>query len=159
MNIRAAWGVPVVALALSVAACNRVRAPDVELTDVKFAGFGLQGISLSAELSIENPNGFAIEADSISFELEAGNPDQRGAWTRVTSGTSRERLRVEEHDTAETAVPIQFAYNDLAAPVRAMLNKGTLDYRVRGHVWIRRPLPVPVPFSHTGSVSLSGAGN
>ena len=68
MNIRAAWGVPVVALALSVAACNRVRAHDVELTDVKFAGFGLQGISLSAELSIENPNGFGIEADSISFQ-------------------------------------------------------------------------------------------
>ena len=157
--MRATVIILVAALAAGVPACNRVRAPDVELTDVKFAGFGLQGISLSAELSIENPNGFAIEADSISFELEAGNPNQRGAWTRVTSGTSRERLRVEEHDTAKAAVPIQFAYNDLAAPVRAMLNKGTLDYRVRGHVWIRRPLPVPVPFSHTGTVSISGAGN
>ena len=145
-----------VALGLGMTACNRVQAPDVELTDVRFVGIGLQGITLHAELSIENPNGFAIEADSISFELEAANPNQRGGWTRVTSGTNREHLRVEERDTIEVPVPVQFGYSDLAAPVRAMFDKGTLDYRVSGHVWVRRPLPVPIPFSHTGSLSMAG---
>ena len=154
---RASEVVLVLALGSSTAGCDRVHAPDVELTDVRFAGIGLHGITLIAELGIENPNGFAIEADSISFELEAANPERRGAWSRVTSGTKRERFRVEEHDTAKAAVPIQFAYSDLGAPVRAMLDKGTLDYRVSGHVWVRRPLPVPVPFSHTGSVSLAGS--
>jgi LEA14-like dessication related protein len=143
-------------IVLSVAACNRVDAPEVELTGVRFAGMGLQGISLIADLSIENPNDFAIEADSITFKLESGNLHRPGTWTQVTSGTDRARLRVEGGGRTTTAVPIEFAYADLTGPVRSAAAKGMLDYRVSGHVWVRKPLPIPVPFSHTGKLSLAG---
>ena len=151
MRARKSGLVLVAAIGLAIPACNRVHAPDVVLTGVRFAGIGLQGITLIADLRIENPNKFAIEADSITFQLEAANPDQSGAWSQVTRGTNRERIRVEGGNTATAAVPIEFAFKDLGAPARSALNKGTLDYRVSGRVWVRRPLPVPVPFSHTGT--------
>jgi LEA14-like dessication related protein len=145
------------ALALSIPACNRVRAPDVELIGVRFAGIGFQGIALNADLSIVTPNKFAMEADSVTFKLEAGDPNQPGTWVPVTTGTQRAAIRVEGGGRNVVAVPIEFAYSDLGTSVRSILGRGTLEYRVSGRVWVRKPIRIPVPFRHTGNVSIAQA--
>src|SRR5262245_34809923 len=145
------------AIALSIVGCNRVSAPDVELIGVRFAGIGFQGIALNADLSIANPNKFAMEADSVTFKLEAGDPNQPGKWVPVTNGTHREPIRVEGGGKRVVAVPIEFAYSDLGTSVRSILGRGTLEYRVSGRVWVRKPIRIPVPFRHTGSVTIAQA--
>jgi LEA14-like dessication related protein len=140
-----------------ITACNfRVRPPVVELTGVRVAGIGLRGATLIADLDIANPNDFSIETDSITFEMEASDPGDPNAWTRVTTGTNTERFRIEEASQAAVEIPIEFPYSGLGTPVRAILDKGTFNYRVSGQVFIREPLRRTVPFSQNGNLSLAG---
>lgn len=148
----------VAAVALLLTACiGRVRAPTVELAGIRFGGIGLRGATLIAELNIDNPNDFTIETDSITFEFEAANPGEPNEWTRVTQGTNTQRYRLEEEKRTEVELPIDFTYAGLSAPVRAILDRGTFNYRVRGQVFVREPLKRTVPFSQTGNLSLVGA--
>jgi LEA14-like dessication related protein len=140
----------------ALAACERVLPPTVEPTGVRLSGIGLRGATLVADLRIENPNDVAIETDSITFEFAAADPDEPGRWTPVTSGGSHQRLRIEPGGSEVAQVPIELGYSDLSAPLRGMLDKGTLRYRVTGEVRIREPRRTRAPFSKTGSLSMSG---
>ena len=142
--------------AVSLTACQRIQKPTIELTGIRLAGIGLRGATFMAELSVDNPNNFAIEADSITYTFEASNPNGPEAWTPVTSGTSRERQRVEAGAKTMVAVPIEFRYEDISGPVRAILDKGTFSYRVSGYVMLRKPHRLRVPFQHTGHLSMGG---
>ena len=141
---------------VSMSGCQRVQKPAIELTGIRLAGIGLRGATFMAELSVDNPNDFAIEADSITYKFEASNPSGPETWTPVTTGTSRERQRVEAGARTTVAVPIEFRYEDLSGPVRAILDKGTFNYRVSGDVMLRNPRRLRVPFSHTGHLSMAG---
>jgi LEA14-like dessication related protein len=141
---------------VSLSACQRIQKPAIELTGIRLAGIGLRGATFMAELSVDNPNDFAIEADSITYKFEASNPSGPETWTRVASGTSREHQRVEAGARTTVAVPIEFRYEDLSGPVRAILDKGTFNYRVSGDVLLRKPHRLKVPFSHTGHLAMAG---
>lgn len=143
-------------VAISMSACNElVRAPVVELTGVRLRGIGLRGATVVAQLDIENPNRFAIETDSVTFQFEASDPRNPRDWKRVTSGTNVQRVRIEKSSRATVEIPIEFAYTDLGTPVRALIDRGTFDYRLSGEVFVRKPLRRKVPFSRDGELSLS----
>jgi LEA14-like dessication related protein len=146
----------VASMVAALAACERVRPPMVEPTGVRLSGIGLRGATLMADLRIENPNDVAIETDAITFEFAASNPDEPGSWTPVTSGSTDQRVRIEGKGSAVAEVPIELSYSNLSAPLRGMLDKGTLRYRVNGEVMIREPRRTRAPFSKTGSLSMSG---
>jgi LEA14-like dessication related protein len=128
----------------------------VEPENVRFAGIGLRGATMIADLRIENPNEFPIQTDSITFTLEASAPGEPGKWTRVTSGANHERLRIGAQSTTTAGVPIELGYSDLSGPINSVLDKGTFNYRIRGQVLLREPHRRKVPFSKTGRLSLSG---
>lgn len=141
--------------ALLVTACNVVQAPVVELMGVRLRGIGLRGATILAELSIDNPNKFAIEGDSVTFQFEARDPrNQR--WALVTSGTNAQRVRIGKGEKAVVEIPIDFPYSNLRLPLRSILERGVLDYRISGRVFVRKPLRKSVPFNSEGSLSLGG---
>ena len=158
MKSNASRIVLVALLGMFVAACiGRVRAPVIELRDIRFGGIGLRGATLIAELDIDNPNDFAIETDSITFEFAASNPGETDHWTPVTQGTHTRRIRIDEERNTIVEIPIEFTYSGLSGPVRAIMDKGTFNYRVRGKVFVREPLRRTVPYSQNGNLSLVGA--
>jgi LEA14-like dessication related protein len=141
---------------VSLAACSRMEPPTVEPTGVRCSGIGLRGATLLVDLRVENPNTFAIEIDSITVAFEASNPSEPGTWTPVTHGASREKLVIEGGGHATAAIPVELSYSDLGTPASAILDKGTLNYRINGEVMVREPSHRSTPFSKTGSVSLAG---
>jgi LEA14-like dessication related protein len=141
--------------AMLVTACNLAQAPVVELTGVRVRGIGFRGATILAQLSIENPNRFAIESDSVTFQFEARDPRNQ-SWEPVTSGTNVQRVRVEKGARAVVEIPIDFPYSNLRAPIRSIIERGVLDYRISGRVFVRKPLRKGVPFSDEGSLSLAG---
>jgi len=138
--------------ALLCASC--LKAPAVDLVSVKLAGLGLTGATLVADLKVENPNPFALETDSLTFLLQSTGPNEPAAWHRVTSGTQVQRYRVPARSTTSVRVPIEFGYAGLRAPVRSLLESGTLSYRISGLVFVRRPLHWRVPYSQSGNLAL-----
>ena len=147
-----------VLLATIVAGCvGRVRKPEVTLNAVRVAGIGLRGASLIAELDIKNQNDFTIETDSIRYELFANTSGDGTDWSPVLQRTYAQRIVIDEDRTTRVEIPIDFNYSDLSGAGRAILERGTFNYQLRGNVFVREPLRRTIPFTHTGNVSLQGA--
>ena len=144
------------ALLATLSGCELVKAPVVELEAVRLRGIGLRGATIIAELAIYNPNRFAIESDSVTFEFAARDPRNPRMWSPVTSGTNTQRVRIEKEQRSIVEIPIEFAYSRLGMPIRSILERGTLDYRIRGEVYVRKPLRKGVPFNREGAVSVGG---
>jgi LEA14-like dessication related protein len=138
------------------AGCGSVRAPEVELNAIRVAGIGLRGASLVAELDINNVNDFDIETDSIAYQL-FGNTGSSGAWEPVLQRTVSQRIVLPEDRMTRVEIPIEFDYSDLGGAARAILDRGTFNYRIQGQVFVREPLRRTMPFTKTGRLSLTGA--
>jgi LEA14-like dessication related protein len=151
-------GILAAALVTVVAAgcIGRVRKPEVVLSGVRVAGIGLRGATLIADLDINNQNDFDIETDSITYELFA-NTSGDGNWSPVLQRTFKQRVVIKEEETTRVEVPIEFNYTDLSGPARAILDRGTFNYQLRGNVFVREPMRRTMPFTKTGNVSLQGA--
>lgn len=148
----------VVWLAVFAAGCiGRVRKPEVTLNAVRVAGIGLRGASLIAELDINNQNDFTIETDSIRYELFANTSGDGSNWSPVLTRTFTQHVKIDEDKTTRVDIPIEFNYSDLSGAARAILDRGTFNYQLRGNVFVREPLKRTIPFTHTGNVSLQGA--
>jgi LEA14-like dessication related protein len=152
-------GVLMVALLATVAAgcIGRVRRPEVVLNSVRVAGIGLRGASLIAELDINNQNDFDIETDSIKYQLFANTSGDGSTWSPVLQRTYAQRILIKEEQTTRVEVPIEFNYSDLSGAARAILDRGTFNYQIKGDVFVREPLKRTMPFTKTGNVSLQGA--
>lgn len=145
----------VLMLGVLLAGClGSVKKPEVVLQDIRVGGIGLRGASLVAELDIRNANDFDIETDSITYELFASG--QNGTYERVLTRTYNQRVEIGENRTTRVEVPIEFNYSELSGAGRTILDRGSLNYRLQGNVFVREPLRRTMPFSKTGTVSLSG---
>lgn len=152
-------GIFAVLLLTTVAAgcIGRVRKPEVTLNAVRVAGIGLRGASLVAELDINNRNDFTIETDSIRYELFANTSGDGTNYAPVLQRTFTQRVVIDEDKTTRVEIPIEFNYSDLSGAARAILDRGTFNYQLRGNVFVREPMRRTIPFTHTGNVSLQGA--
>lgn len=145
------------AAAASLAACiGKVRQPEVTLNSVRVAGVGLKGASLVADLDISNPNDLGIQTDSIVYQLWANTPDGTGNWSKVLGRTYGVPINLKSNATSRVEVPIDFNYADLQGPMRAILDRGTFNYRLQGQVYLSQPVHRTLPFDRTGNVSLQG---
>ena len=142
---------------LLLAACSSVvEQPQVRLESVRMGGIGLRGGTLYAQVHVSNPNGFDLEARSLTYDLQVEHPDSAGKWVSFSQGTVEEPVRVQSNGSTVIEVPIQFRYDDLGGAVRSILDTGTFNYRVRGDVNLSEPIGRTFPYSHSGTVSLSG---
>ena len=152
---RATVGLALLAVLFS-SACASVKRPEIELIGVRVGGVGLRGATLIAELDVNNPNGFEITTDSIAYQLLA-NTAASGTeqWQPVLQRTHTERIVIDQDDITRVEIPIEFNYSDLSGATRAILERGMLNYRLVGSAYVTEPVRRAIPFSRTGSVSLT----
>ncbi|HEY0674553.1 MAG TPA: LEA type 2 family protein [Longimicrobiales bacterium] len=151
------WLLAVIAFGLVGSGCASVRRPEIELTGVRVGGIGLRGASLIAELDINNQNDFDIETDSIAYRLFANTSSDGSTWEPVLQRTMTQRILIEEDKTTRVEIPIEFNYSELSGAARTIIDRGILNYRIEGQAFMREPMRRTIPFTKTGSVSLSGA--
>jgi LEA14-like dessication related protein len=120
-------------------------------------GIGLRGASLIAELDIENENDFDIETDSITYQLFANTASTGENWQSVLQRSYTQRIVIAEDKVTRVEIPIDFNYSDFSGAARTIIDRGMLNYRIQGQAFVREPLRRTVPFTKTGSVSLTGA--
>ena len=143
---------------LAAACASAVRRPEIELIGVRVGGVGLRGATLIADLDVKNQNGFDIATDSIAYQLLA-NTASSGAeqWQPLLQRTHTQRIVIEEDRTTRVEIPIQFDYGDLSGAARTILERGMLNYRLVRNAYVTDPIRRTIPFSRTGSVSLTQA--
>lgn len=147
-------GIALVAALVSATGCfGNVKQPVVRLDGVRLGSVSLVGGLLYAQLSIRNPNDFGFETQSLTYDLEIANSGSDD-WYRLADGTFDEPIVVAAQDSATIEVPVEFSFTNLTGIARAVLNRGTMDYRVSGSVGLREPVSRAIPYRRTGQVSL-----
>jgi LEA14-like dessication related protein len=146
-----------VAILAGAACAGAFQQPEVRFYGLRLGGLGIRGGTVYAQLNVANPNRFGLETTALTYDLELRNDENgQGTWSRLASGTFAEPIRVAARDSAVVEIPIEFAYADMGAAFRSIMDRGTFDYRVSGVVSVRDPIRRDVPYRRTGTVSLDG---
>lgn len=142
--------------AIIAAGCGSVRKPEITLTGMRLGSAGLTGATLIADLEINNRNDFTIETDSITYQLFGSTSSDGKTWSPLLQRTFADRIVIKEDDITRVAIPIEFNYRELSGAAGSILQRGTFNYRIEGHAFVREPMRRTIPFNKTGSVSISG---
>jgi LEA14-like dessication related protein len=126
------------------------KEPVVTLQDVKVTGVGFNGGSLDVVLNIQNPNDFRLDASQLDYNVLVDT-------IPFANGITSQHFTVDANRTQPVHIPINFTYSGAGAAVRSLMNTGSVNYTVRGHVTVASPLGnVSVPYSQTGRFSTLG---
>jgi LEA14-like dessication related protein len=140
---------------VAAAACSSLgkaafKEPVVTLQDVKVTGVGLNGGSLDVVLNVQNPNDFRLDASQLDYTVLVDT-------LPFANGTTSQHFTVDAKRTQPVHIPINFTYSGVGAASRSLMNTGSVNYTVRGHVTVASPLGnVSVPYSQTGRFSTLG---
>lgn len=131
---------------------NVFQTPTVSFRDVRIQGIGLTGGQLEVQLNVFNPNGYTLSATGLNYRLLVDS-------VALGSGTIDQRFSVGGGDSTVVRIPVSFNYSGLGSAGRALLQRGTLNYRILGDVTVATPLGnFTRPFDRTGQfASLSGS--
>lgn len=156
MHSRRISALAALAFAAVLAACGGIRQPDVRLENVRLGAIGLQGGLVYVQLMVVNPNRTGLVAQRLTYDFDVADPNGEG-WIDFAEGEHLQEVRVPGRDSARVEVPIQFSYREAGRALRSVLDRGALNYRVRGTVDISRPVRTEIPFRKTGVATLGGS--
>lgn len=149
-------GVVLAAAVFALSGCfASFERPVVRLDGVRVGGLGVRGGTLYARLQVVNPNGFTLRANELTYDLEFAG-QRADEWLSFAEGVYEDRIEVGGRDSATVEIPVEFTYRELGEAFRSVLERGTLDYRVRGSVRVTDPIGRTVPYRHEGTVTMSG---
>jgi LEA14-like dessication related protein len=155
---RAAGLLAFAAVGLGAAGCASLgratfKEPDVQLKEVVVTGLGLTGGSVDVVLSVYNPNGYKLDALSMTYQVDIDA-------IKLGEGELDGRFVVPERDSSTVRLPVRFTYAGLGAAGRALMQSGTVNYRVRGDFKVATPIGnFTRPYDQTGRYStMTGNG-
>lgn len=128
------------------------KEPTVALREFNITGLGLTGGSVDVVLSVYNPNGYKLDALKMTYQVDVDS-------IKLGDGALDGRFVVPEKDSSLVRLPVRFTYAGLGAAGRALIQSGTVNYRVRGDFTVDTPLGnFTRPYDQKGRYS-SVAGN
>jgi LEA14-like dessication related protein len=149
---RAAGLLAFVAFGTAAAGCASLgratfKEPDVQLKEVVVTGLGLTGGSVDVVLSVHNPNGYKLDALSMTYQVDIDA-------IKLGEGELDGRFVVPERDSSTVRLPVRFTYAGLGAAGRALMQSGSVNYRVRGDFTVSTPIGnFTRPYDRTGRYS------
>ncbi len=153
MSRAAAAGLLIASLGLT-GCLGRFQEPEITLEGVRVGSVGFQGGLLYAQFRVWNPNGYGLETRALTYDLEiTSDTTARSGWVRLAEGSFDGPIAVGARDSTRVEVPVEFRFGNLAGLAVALLDRGAVDYRIRGSVDVRQPISRVVPFRRTGKVS------
>lgn len=131
------------------------ESPGVRVVEVGIRSLGLTGGTVEVTVALSNPNGAALEVEGFLYQLEVGGSGRDTTWVTLADGISDRKLRVPARDSLVVEVPVPFEYEGVGAALRSLFDRGEVEYRARGEVWVRGPVGrIRVPYRHEGVLGL-----
>jgi LEA14-like dessication related protein len=127
------------------------KEPIVNFNDLQVEGVGTKGGTVDVVLSVYNPNGYRLDATSLTYRLLVDT-------TAVGDGVYNTKFTVQSGDSSTVRLPVNLSYAGLAAAAKQLREKGSVNYRVLGHLTVATPVGnFTRPYDRTGRFStLSG---
>lgn len=127
--------------------------PKVTFQEMRLNGLGLTGGSLDVVLNVENPNGYRLDATRMTYKLFIDT-------IPFGEGTVDQRLTVDEKSQTTVRIPVSFSYSGVGAAGRALIQNGTVPYRVTGDLTVATPVGnFTRPYDMTGRYSILSGGS
>ena len=124
--------------------------PVVTLKNVSLQGLGMTGGSLDVLLNVYNPNGFRLDATQLTYRVFVDT-------VHVANGVMDSQFVVQAGDSSEVRIPVNFTYAGIGQAGRALLQTGSVNYRVAGDVRVGTPVgSFTVPYDRMGRFSTLG---
>ncbi|MGH7718826.1 MAG: LEA type 2 family protein [Gemmatimonadaceae bacterium] len=125
--------------------------PVVTFKNVKVNGVGLTGGSVDIVLGVYNPKRFDLDATKLTYRLLVDSIE-------VGRGATDSRFTVQDRDSTEVRLPLDFQWAGMSQAAREVLNRGTVPYRVMGEISVGSGLgSFTVPYDRSGRFSALGA--
>ncbi len=106
--------------------------PAIHLQDVRMAGVGLTGGGMDVVLDLYNPNSYELYSPRVRYRLFVDD-------VQLATGNYVTDIVVAPRDSARVRVPVTLSYTQLGNAGRAVLSRGTVDYRVVGDITVGTP--------------------
>jgi len=156
MRVKKFMAATVAVLALSACATlgrGVFQEPIVNFKNVSVRGLGLTGGTMDVYLSVYNPNGFRLDATRLTYDLLVGD-------NRVGTGALDSRFTVQDNDSTDVRIPVDFTYSGIGSAARQMIQSGSVPYTVRGDVTVATPLGnFTRPYTGSGRFSAFGGAS
>lgn len=144
-----------IALMCVVSACasttSLVESPSIKLANIRSGHLSFDRQNFVLEFEIHNPNAFPLPVKALRYDLQIA--DQRFA-----SGETQGEFTVPAAGDAAFAISVDLDMLQQASRLASMLrvgSRGDLPYKLHGDITVNIPLTRPVPFSSSGSISLT----
>ena len=106
--------------------------PNVSLRDVKVGGVGLTGGSLEVLINVYNPNGYELATPRVAYRVYVDSvPLARGIYDAD--------VVLDSQDSVKLRIPATIPYTSIGQAGRALLNTGSVNYRVVGDITVGTP--------------------
>ena len=132
---------------LAVGGCAQMNplTPEVSFRGVSLRSVGLQGAVLDVAFGIKNPNSFKLDVQRLQYQLFADT-------LLVGGGQPENPLSVLASDSATIKLPIAVAYSGIGSVIMQLVNRGMVDYRVKGQITFGTPIgPMTRDFDQKGN--------
>jgi LEA14-like dessication related protein len=104
-------------------------------------------------LNVANPNGYRLDATRMTYRLFIDS-------IPFGEGTVDQRITVDEKAETQVRIPVNFTYTGVGAAGRALLNTGTVNYRVLGDLSVGTPIGnFTRPYDMRGRYSILSGGS
>lgn len=122
--------------------------PVVTFKEMQINGLGLTGGSLDVVLNVYNPNKFSLDGKALTYRLMIDSVD-------FGQGQLTSAFTVQNGDSTQVRLPLNFTYSGIGAAGRQLLNTGTVNYRVLGDITVGTPIgDFKRPYDRTGRYTL-----
>jgi LEA14-like dessication related protein len=127
--------------------------PVVTFKDARITGLGVAGGSLEIVLDVYNPNRFRLEGQRLTYRVLVDS-------TSFGTGEYTTRFGVDEGQTNEVRLPLSFTYSGVGAAGRALMQTGSVEYRVIGDLTVATPVgSFTRPYDQKGRFSTLQGGS
>lgn len=129
------------------------REPVLTLRDAQITGLGITGGSIDINVDVYNPNNFRLDGTRLTYSVLIDS-------VPFGTGALDSKFTVEQGDTTRVKLPLTFTYAGVGAAGRALLQTGTVNYRVTGDITVATPLgQFTRPYEGRGRLTTGGAIN
>ena len=126
-----------------------IQRPTATVDSVRLTGLSFEGVELTADMTIDNPNPVGIDLTGVAYQLDIeGN--------RFLSGTQGEGVSIASFGESRISIPLSLRYNEIRQAVDAAGSRDELLYALSTTLSFQLPVigEVALPLRAEGTVPM-----
>lgn len=125
-----------------------ITAPEIQVQSITPVGISTTGLTISADLLVNNPNPFDLTLLDYSYTLQI-------ATLPLSSGTTQQTTTFPAHQQTLIKIPVKILHTDLLQIVKLQPDLDAIPYHLSANLHVHTPLGgTSLPVNKHGDFSL-----